>query len=255
MGRYPDSMALTPQQERFAQLCVTLVNYSAAYRQAYNVKDATKFTTVANEASRLANDPEIAARIRQLQDEAAARSAVPTLAARIQELREMEQADPRQICGMRWVCCRFCHGVDHHYQWLDDLEYAQACDIAIKAKQPLPDMSGGFGYNGIAPPAVDCPRCWGIGVQQPYVNDITKLTGPAVRLYKGIKIKGNGDIEILLHDQMQARDMLNRIMGAYKDGAAAAAAGVNGAADAVKQAQQATTPEERQRNYLRVVSG
>lgn len=248
-------MALTPQQERFAQLCVQLVNYSAAYRQAYDVGATTKWTTVATEASRLAADPEVAARIRQLQDAAAAQSAVPSLATRIQELREMEAADARQICGMRWVCCRFCHGIDHRYQWIDDLEYAQACDVAVQAKQPLPDMSGGFEYNGTLAPAQDCPRCWGVGVQQPYVNDITKLTGPAVRLYKGIKIKGNGDIEILLHDQMQARDQLNRIMGAYKDGAAAAATGGNAAADAVKEAQLARTPEERQRNYLRVVSG
>lgn len=248
-------MALTAQQEKFAQLYVQLGNYSAAYRQSYDVDAKTLWTTVATEASRLAAHPDVAARIRQLQDEAAAKSAIPSLAARMQELREMESADARDICGLRWVCCRHCHGIDHGYQWADDLEYAKACDVAVTAKKPLPDMSGGFGYNGTLAPVQDCPRCWGMGTQQPYVNDITKLTGPAVRLYKGVKIKGNGDIEILLHDQMQARDMLNRFMGAYKDGAAAIIGGGNAAAEAVKQAQDARTPEERQRNYLRVVSG
>ena len=246
-------MALTPQQEHFAQLYVQLGNQSAAYRQSYNVGANTLWTTIANEASRLAAHPEVAARIRQLQDEAAAVSAIPSLATRMQELREIEQADARQICGVRWVCCRYCHGIDHHYQWVDDLEYAMACDLAIKDKKPLPDMTGGFGYNGTLTPASDCPRCWGVGVREAYVNDVTKLTGPAARLYKGVKIKGNGDIEILLHDQMQARDMLNRHQGAYKDGAATPLGA--GAADAVKEAQQARTPEERQRNYLRVVSG
>lgn len=245
-------MALTPQQEAFARGCVELVNHSAAYRAAYNVSPDTKFTTISKEAQRLAADPEIAARIRELQDAAAQRSAVPSLAARIQELREIESANPNDIIGMRWVNCRHCRGFDHGYQWKDELEYARACDTAIALKQALPDMAGGFGFNGTLDPVQDCPNCWGVGEQRPFVADTTKLTGGARRLYKGVKIKGNGDIEVLLHDQMQARDMLNRIMGAYKDGMPASAG-----ADAaeVAKARSAATPEERQRAYLRLVAG
>jgi phage terminase small subunit len=247
------AMALTPKQELFARLCVELVNQSAAYRRAYNVSPDAKWTTVSVEASRLAADPEVAARIRSLQDEAAARSAVPTLAARIQELREIESANPNDIIGMRWVNCRHCRGFDHGYQFVDEIEYAKAVDTAIALKQAHPSMEGGFGFNATLDPVPDCPRCWGIGEQRPFVADTTKLTGAARRLYKGIKIKGNGDVEVLLHDQMHARDMLNRIMGAYKDGAAQGA--LTPPSSGAAEVKAADTAEERQRRYLRLVSG
>lgn len=242
---------LTPQQERFAQLCTELVNYSAAYRQAYNVGPNTNFRTIGNEASRTAAIPHVAARIRELADLAAAKSCIPSLATRIQELREMEQANPDEILGLRWVNCRWCRGIDHGYQWRDDVEYARACDEHLRMKQPPPKMDGGFDYNGTLEPVADCPHCWGVGERSFHLADTSKLTGGARRLYKGIKIKGNGDVEVLLHDQMQARDMLNRIMGAYKDGNLAQQPP---AGQAVAAAAAAKTPEERQRAYLRLVS-
>jgi hypothetical protein len=246
-------MSLTPQQERFAQGCVELVNQSAAYRQAYNVGPDTNFRTISVEASRLAADPEIAARIRELQDAAAMRSGVPSLATRIQELRAMETANPNDIIGMRWVNCRRCRGEGHQHQWKDEREWAMAMDEALKAHQKtLPDAGGGFGFHPYLDPVADCPGCYGVGEQRPWIADTSKLTGGARLLYKAIKVKGNGDIEILLHDQMQARDMLNRIMGAYKDGVNNIPQAPPSAA-AVAQTQK--TPEERQRSYLRMVSG
>lgn len=252
MARYIWSMELTPQQEKFAQGCVELVNQSAAYRAAYNCAGAN-FRTIGTDASRIAHLPHVAARIRQLQDEAAERTALPTAAARIQEMREMELADANDIVAMKYGACRYCYGLDHRYQWADDLEYAQECDERVKLRQPLPDMSGGFGFNPTLEAAHDCPRCWGVGLQRPFVADTTKLTGGARRLYKGIKIKGNGDIEILLHDQVKIRDMLNRVQGIYKDGAGQQGVAPAGAVkDAVEAAK---TPEERQRAYLRLVAG
>lgn len=247
-------MALTPQQEKFAQGCVALVNQSAAYRQAYNVGPDTKWTTVSSDASKLAALPEVAARIRELQDLAAAQSAIPSLATRIQELREIETANPNDLVGYRWVNCRHCRGEGHSYQWRDEVEYALACDQAMTLRQKtLPDIAGGFGFHAYRDPLPECPRCFGVGDKVPWVADTNKLTGAARRLYKGVKIKGNGDIEILMHDQMHARDMLNRIMGAYKDGAnnIPVAPGASAAATTA----QAKTPEERQRSYLRTISG
>lgn len=243
---------LTQQQELFAQGCVRLVNQNAAYRQAYDC-GGSNFQTISTEASRLAHMPHVAARIRQLQDEAAERTALPTAAARIAEMREMEAADPNEIIAMKWGACRHCYGFDHGYQWADEMEYAQAVDLAVKARTSHPEMSGGFGFNPTLTPVNDCPRCWGVGVQRPYIADTTKLTGGARRLYKGIKIKGNGDIEILLHDQVKIRDMLNRIQGIYKDGALNPA--VQPASAVAAAAEAAKTPEERQRVYLRTVAG
>lgn len=241
---------LTPQQEAFAQGCVRLTNQNAAYRQAYDC-GGSNFQTISREASRLAAQPHVAARIRELQDKAAAETAIPAAAVRIAELRELETADARELAGHHWGACRHCYGVDHGYQWSDEMEYAQAVDLAIKTQAAHPEMGGGFGFNPTLEPVAECPRCWGVGVSRPYVADTRNLSRAAARLYKGIKIKGNGDIEILLHDQQKATDMLNRIQGIYKDVPGQAAL----PAAAVAAAAEAKTAEERQRSYLRVVSG
>lgn len=247
------AIELTPQEERFAQLCVSLDNMSAAYRQAYNVEPNTTFSTIHINASRIAAHPDVRARITALRDEAALRAGIPSLVTRIQELREMEIANPNDIVGYRWVNCRYCRGEDHGFQWKNEREWAMAIDAALQARQKtLPEATGGFGFHPYLDPVADCPNCFGAGDKVPWVADTSKLTGGARRLYKGIKIKGNGDIEILLHDQMHARDMLNRIQGAYKDGA-------NNIPQAPQKmaatAQAQTTPEDRQRSYLRLVSG
>lgn len=242
-------MELTPQEERFAQEVVRLNNQSAAYRAAYNCANAN-FRTIGTEAADVAGRAHVSARIRELRDRAAAETAIPSAAQRIAELREIEAADATLISGVRLCACRHCHGFDHGYQWIDEIEYARAVDTAIATKMPHPEMSGGFGFNPTLDPHASCPRCWGIGEQRAYVADVSKLTGAVRRLYKGIKVKGNGDIEILLHDQLKARDMLNRIQGIYKDVLVVPGA----TAGAVAQATEAKTPEERQRSYLQLVS-
>lgn len=248
-------MALTPQQEKFAQAVVALDNLSAAYRAAYDVGMTAKFNTIHVEASRISQHPEVAARIQALRDIAAASVALPTAAQRIAELREIEQADPREIMGLHWVNCRYCRGEGHAFQWRDDMEYAQAYDAAMApgGNTKAPAMDGGFGFNGTLEPVSDCPVCWGVGVQRPYCNDTAKLSRAAARLYKGVKIKGNGDMEILVHDQLKVRDMLNRIQGIYKDNSASLP--VTPTVATAAQVAAAKTPEERQRTYLRLVSG
>jgi phage terminase small subunit len=248
-----DGMALTTQQETFAQAVVSLNNQQAAYRAAYTVGTATKWNTVSTEASRLAADPEVARRIQELRDLAAAAVCLPTASQRIAEMREVEQANPDEIIGIRWVNCRHCRGEGHGFQWRDDAEYAAACDAALApgGKGKLPSMDGGFGFNGTLEPVGDCPICWGIGEQRPYVADTSKLSRGAARLYRGAKIKADGSIEILLADKSKYTDMLNRIQGIYKDSTAA----MPPAATTATQVAAAKTPEERQRTYLRLVSG
>lgn len=246
-------MALTPQQEIFAQAVVSLNNQAAAYRAAYTVGNATKWTTVSSEASRLVADPEVGRRIQELRDIAAASVCLPTAAQRIAEMREVEQSNPDEIIGIRWVNCRHCRGVGHGFQWRDDVEYAAACDVALApgGRGKLPSMDGGFGFNGTMEPVSDCPVCWGVGDQRPFVADTSKLSRGAARLYRGAKIKADGSIEILLADKSKYTDMLNRIQGIYKDSTAA----MPPVANTATQAAAAKTPEERQRTYLRLVSG
>ena len=59
---------LTPKEQKFAELCVSLGNQTEAYRQAYNVtnKDAEWIKV---EASKLANQPNITLTIQKLKGE------------------------------------------------------------------------------------------------------------------------------------------------------------------------------------------
>lgn len=63
---------ITPKEERFAQLVVELGCQSEAYRRAYNSK--AKQQSVAVNASKLANKPNVALRIQDIRDELAEKS-------------------------------------------------------------------------------------------------------------------------------------------------------------------------------------
>ena len=55
-----------------------------------------------------------------------------------------------------------------------------------------------------------CPQCSGLGESLAYICDTRNLSEGAKRLFKGVKLKTGGDIEILTIDRQQIRDMLAR---------------------------------------------
>jgi phage terminase small subunit len=59
---------LTPKEQKFAELCVTLGNQTEAYRQAYNHKGKTD-DWLKVEASKLANQPNLSLTIEKLKGE------------------------------------------------------------------------------------------------------------------------------------------------------------------------------------------
>lgn len=59
-------MAITSQQEKFAQSVASGMNQSDAYRSAYKVGKFTKIETINNSAYRLMNNPDINARVEEL---------------------------------------------------------------------------------------------------------------------------------------------------------------------------------------------
>ncbi len=61
---------LTPKQEKFAQLYVSLGNASEAYRQSYDV-DKSKPETVTENASRLLADSNVLARVEEIKGDTA----------------------------------------------------------------------------------------------------------------------------------------------------------------------------------------
>ena len=254
----PAPVDIANRQELFAQAVVRLGNQMAAYREVYDVDPRILPQTIYSAACRLAAEPQVAARIYELKQQAAALALVDN-AVRLQELRDIESADPTEIIGLLIRSCRHCHGPGHAYQWKNEDEYIKAVAEAIDMKRPLPSDAGGFDYNRALEPALDCPECLGRGEVDTWVADTRHLGRKARLLYKGAKVKADGSIEILLHDQMQARDQLNKILGLYKSegsgnlvGTAAAAAAA--ATAATLKTVEALTPDQIERKYLELVS-
>jgi phage terminase small subunit len=222
MSRAP---LITATHEAFAQAVVKLDTATAAYREVFKPGPEVSNVAVWHQACRLKARTDVANRIGFLRAEALRHSQVEVVEM-IHDLVDIIRADPNELQRIVVVNCRHCHGEEHGYQW-DGAEYAKACEdveranvsIAAKGGQPreLPALLGGFGWDAMADPHPMCPNCYGAGVMHTVYADTTKLSKSASKLYKGVKIKGNGDREILMHDQMQARDQLHRLVGAYKD--------------------------------------
>ena len=60
---------LTDKQEKFSQLVVKYGNQSKAYREAYDVKEDTKDSSITENASRLMTDVNVASRVKELRKE------------------------------------------------------------------------------------------------------------------------------------------------------------------------------------------
>ena len=210
---------LTAKQALFAQLAVKYGNQSRAYREAYDVGPVCRPATVWNEAAVLARNPAVAARIDELERERCA-SVMFEARALVMDWVDIATADPSELIKHVHYNCRACWGVGHAYQWRDADEYIAACVAAANNEPPAmpPDDSGGYGFVGDHEPAADCPQCYGHGIGHTILADTTKLSRQARKLYKGVKVKGDGSIEVLMHDQEAAREALGRVAGIFKDG-------------------------------------
>jgi phage terminase small subunit len=208
--------------ENFVLAHVRLGTATAAYREVYDPERRMPNTTAWENGCRLAARPDISARYRYLRAEALAQSQVKAVAL-IDDLYDIATADPNELSRALVVNCRHCHGDGHEYQWIDVQEFEAACariekeNEGRKRQKALPEIGGGFGFVLMRDPNPMCPACCGAGEMHVIIADTTKLSPKAAKLFKGIKVKGNGDREVLMHDQLAARDQLHRLTGAYKD--------------------------------------
>jgi len=127
-------------------------------------------------------------------------------------------ADPNDLVQLRRGCCRFCHGADHCYQWIDAGEFEEAAAASAKARTPVasPSDAGGYGYRAGTTAHPNCPRCGGRGVAEVFAADTRTLKGDAALLYAGVK-ETSGGIEIRMHDQAKALENVARHLGLFKD--------------------------------------
>ncbi|MEN2425945.1 terminase small subunit [Chromobacterium vaccinii] len=214
-----DSAAeLTPLQEAFWRRYTVHFNATqAAIEAGYSPKTAKQ------QASQLLQHPAIAHRL------AAWRRDVREVSEKdrallINELWNIVLADAGELSELRRVSCRYCHGIDHQYQYTPrewaaaEQQHAKECAeaLATKAEQPPPlNPQGGVGYNPKRPPATDCPECHGDGIEQPFYHDTRTLSPAARALFVGVKTTKDG-LEIKTLDKAAAQEKLMRHYGLYE---------------------------------------
>jgi phage terminase small subunit len=191
---------MTPKQTRFvAEYLVDLNATQAAIRAGYS-----ESTAGAIGAENLTK-PEIAAAVARARNEQAERTAI-TADEVLRQWWEIATADPNELMHYRRVCCRYCYGKGHAYQWRDEAEWLrvlerETADATREDRAPrIPDSAGGFGFNPTKDPAKACPQCFGEGSGETFTVDTRKASGPARRLFAGVKQTRDG-LEIKMRDQ------------------------------------------------------
>lgn len=204
---------LTPKQRQFVEEYLVYLNGTqSAIRAGYAEKSADV------EGSRLLVNAKIQAAITQAQKARSERTAI-TADRVLRKWWEIATADPNEIVQHRRLCCRFCHGVDHKYQWTQqELDAATEAAVSGKEASPerLPDVSGGVGFDATVDPHAECPECHGEGIGQVHVQDTRKLKGAARLLYAGAKQTSQG-IEVKFRDQDKALELIAKHLGMFTE--------------------------------------
>ena len=118
-------------------------------------------------------------------------------------------ADPRELARVEHIACRYCHGFDHEYQWINEKEFEAAI---VNDK----DDWGGYGYSTKLRPVEGCPNCHGRGYDHVEITDSRDLSPKAALLYAGVEQTKHG-IKVRTHDQGAALRNIAHAMGAFTD--------------------------------------
>jgi phage terminase small subunit len=128
-------------------------------------------------------------------------------------------ADARELSPIVRACCRYCYGIDHHYQFtLPELRRARVTHLVAQQKLPKNerkpfDEQGGDGYDRTKEPNQDCPQCRGQGQWISRPINLDNLSEGAALLFDGIKTDRHGNIEIKLRDRSRALEMFGWLTG------------------------------------------
>ena len=191
---------LTRRQESFARCAAAGMSYAEAFREAGCVASTTG--SMSRQIQELKRTPAVAARIDQLRKVADA-EVVSTIAERMAWLRMIVLADPSELSRVIREPCDLC--------W-PDAEIARAYAAHF---MPSPFVESRPAPPDTLKPRYDCARCKGDGFARVVLTPNDELTPGARALFKGAKQNEKGVIEIEMHDQMAAAEMLNKLQSAY----------------------------------------
>ncbi len=137
----------------------------------------------------------------------------------------MATADPRAISHTRRVCCRYCHGDGHAYQYTPQEYRAAKTAHAVERAKVLvetgKDVLGEFPepgawYDKRRPASPECPECWGEGLAEVWVADARALRDGEALLFEGAK-DGKYGIEVALSRPAEALDKVARALRLYSE--------------------------------------
>jgi hypothetical protein len=210
--------SLSPQMETFATELAKGSSQAAAYRTAYPKSVKWRPETVHSEASRLAGNPKVSARVEELRAIAAKANEVgvaEVLAGYLAVLR----ADPRKLIAYHRGACRYCYGAGHKYHFTPaEFEQAKKEHAVMRFVDPNVgefDPKGGIGFDPRKPPHQECPECHGDGEGRPIVGDTRGFGREELALYAGVKVKKDG-IEVCMADRMVALAQVARHVGFFE---------------------------------------
>lgn len=131
----------------------------------------------------------------------------------VEHMWNVATANPNELIDHRIVNCRYCHGIEHNYQWGKE-EYRLAQEKAELRDKDPPDCSGGFGFDELADPNPNCPECHGRGKGRVVPHDTRKLGEKGMQLLAGVKL-GKDGLEIKMHDQMKALEAVAKHLNLF----------------------------------------
>ena len=178
------------REAAFAEAVAAGSSYADAYRASHDVGADMLPSSLWKCASRLATRPAVVSRIRELRTAAAERATI-SVAERMAWLDAIVHANPDELRRVVIGACPVC--------WTD-ATYATAVQAyldALATPEPLPPPDT-EGPNDV------CLECKGDGITRTIITPTAQLSSNARALYKGARMKANGEIEILMHDQLAA---------------------------------------------------
>jgi phage terminase small subunit len=206
-------MSLNPKQLRFVdEYLIDLNGTQAAIRAGYSAKTANE------QGARLLANVSISAIIKARQQERSERTEI-TQDMVLNRFWKIATADPRKLIEYRREACRYCYGLNHAYQWIDEAEYIEYAmhHGDMDANDPgFRDSSGGYGFNPTITPHAKCPKCFGRGTGEVAPHDTRNLDEESALLYAGVKVTKDG-LEIKMHDQLKALENVARHLGMFTD--------------------------------------
>lgn len=211
-----DSEGLTPRERYFVEAYLASFNATRAYQEAgYTAKSDA---VAAAGASRVLRKVKVAGAIRTRLEMALDDGYGEAQKRLLHTLIGQAFGDPGELVETRLDCCRYCYGKDYkylftpaEYQAHQDA-YRLESDMATKNGLPPPmfNPKGGVGFSPRLDPCPDCPECHGRGVSCVIMKDTRHLSPAGRTLYAGVRETKEG-LEVKLHDQVKARELLSRV--------------------------------------------